>query len=427
MTIGFESAIASHVGMIRSNNQDSGFAGSRLFMVADGMGGHAGGDVASALTTRDVASIDTEFFDDPEDAAKALEQRLLEANRMLSRTVTTRTELAGMGTTFCGFLTVGDQLATAHIGDSRLYLYRDGVLTQQSKDHTFVQRLVDSGRITEEEAATHPRRSVLMRVLGDVDSAPEIDTAVLNTRPGDVWLLCSDGLCGYVEDDIIAQILSQRSSLDEAVAQLVDVTLGNGAPDNVTVVLVETVDPAPAEDPGPRFAGSAAKEGGEGVSVDTSPIRRFSKFSGQSRRARKLQPVEESHFEPRVDEYLAELIAETKRQTRKRRLLMLATLVLSIGSLAGLVFVGYQWTQTQYFVGTDGDTVIIYQGVRPQIGSLSLNSEAEDTQIPLEELTGYERSQVERTITAGSLEEARNIVVRLSDGEGGDLSDEPRE
>lgn len=413
--------------MIRSNNQDSGFAGSRLFMVADGMGGHAGGDVASALTTRDVASIDSEFFDDPQEAAKALEQRLLEANRMLSRTVTTRSELAGMGTTFCGFLTVGDQLATAHIGDSRLYLYRDGELTQQSKDHTFVQRLVDSGRITEEEAATHPRRSVLMRVLGDVDSAPEVDTAVLDTRPGDLWLLCSDGLCGYVEDEIIAQILAQRGSLDETVEQLVDVTLGNGAPDNVTVVLVETVEPAPEEQPGARFVGSAAKDGGDGVSVDTRPIRRFSKFSGQSRRARKLQPVEESHFEPRVDEYLAELIAETKRQTRKRRLLMLAALVLSIGSLAGLTFVGYQWTQTQYFVGTDGETVIIYQGVRPQIGSLSLNSEAEDTKIPLSELTGYERSQVERTIAAGSLEEARDIVVRLSDGDGGDLTDDATE
>ena len=422
MSIGFTSAIASHVGMIRSNNQDSGFAGSQLFLVADGMGGHAGGDVASALTTRDVASIDTEHFESPDQAAKALEQRLLEANRMLSRTVQTRKELAGMGTTFCGFFAVEDQLATAHIGDSRLYLLRDGELTQQTKDHTFVQRLVDSGRITEEEAATHPRRSVLMRVLGDVDSAPAIDTAVLDTRPGDVWLLCSDGLCGYVDDDIIAQILRERDSLDEAVNQLVDVTLSHGAPDNVTVVLVETTQPAPEEDPGPRFAGSAAKEGGEGVSVDTRQMPKISRFQAAARRARKLQPAEESHFEPRVDEYLAELIAETKRQSRNRRLLLLVALVLAVGALASLVFVGYQWTQTRYFVGTDGTTVIIYQGVRPEIGPISLNSEAENTFIPLNNLTAYERTQVERTIPAGSFEEALEIVVRL--GPDGQVLDE---
>lgn len=425
MTIGYHSAIASHVGMVRSNNQDSGFAGSNLFMVADGMGGHAGGDVASALTTRDVASIDTEHFEDPHKAAKALEQRLLEANRMLSRTVTTRTELAGMGTTFCGFLTIGDKLASAHIGDSRMYLLRDGQFTQQTKDHTFVQRLVDSGRITEEEAATHPRRSVLMRVLGDVDSAPEIDTAVLETRPGDVWLLCSDGLCGYVDDKDIARILRERTSLEEATHQLIDITLSHGAPDNVTIVLIETVDAALEEDPGPRFAGSAANDEAEGVSVDTRPIHRFSKFSSPARRARKMQPVEESHFEPRVDEYLAELIAETKRQNRNRRLLLFAALLFAAGAIASLIFVGYQWTQTQYFVGTDGETVIIYQGVRPEVGPFSLNSEALNTQIPIDTLTAYERTQLERTINAGSLEDAHEIVVRL--GSGGDLIDDSTE
>lgn len=423
MTIGYTSAIGSHVGVVRSNNQDSGFAGSKLFLVADGMGGHAGGDVASALTARDVASIDTETFADPREAADALEQRLLEANRMLSRTVTTRQELAGMGTTFCGFLTVGDKLGLAHIGDSRLYLLRDRKLTQITKDHTFVQRLVDSGRITEEEAATHPRRSVLMRVLGDVDSAPEVDTEVLDTKPGDVWLLCSDGLCGYVDDDIIERILNERSNLDEAVGALIDVTLSHGAPDNVTVVLVQTEDHE-TEDPGPRFAGSAAKDHPDGISSDTRPIRKFSKFASP-RRARKLQPVEESHFEPRVDEYLAELIAETKRQSRNRKILMLTSLLLAIGALASLVFVGYQWTQTRYFVGTDGDTVIIYQGVRPEIGSLKLNSEAEDTLIPLDALNPYQRSQVERTINAGSLEEARDIVIRLGGEMNGD--DEPDE
>ena len=447
----YNSAIASHVGMIRSNNQDSGFAGTKLFMVADGMGGHAGGDVASALTTKDVATIDAENFSSPIEAASALEQRLLDANRMLSRTVTTRPELAGMGTTFCGFITVGSRLGLAHIGDSRLYLLRAGQLKQITKDHTFVQRLVDSGRITEEEAATHPRRSVLMRVLGDVDSAPMIDTDVLDTRDGDVWLLCSDGLCGYVDDAITEKVLNERTSLEQAVNELIDITLSHGAPDNVTVALVETVGvpelsdtttPEPVQvddgdtavltdvdedevsgtsvDPSRlRFVGSAALDSPAEVSLDTRPIKRFPKF-GTPWSPRRAQPVEESHFEPRVDEYLAELIAETKRQTRNRRILMVATLLLAIGALASLVFVGYQWTQTRYFVGTDGDTVIIYQGVRPEIGSIKLNSEAENTMIPIDTLTPYQRSQVTRTITAGSLDEAREIVIRL----GGDSLDE---
>ena len=180
MTVGFESAIGSHVGMVRSNNQDSAFAGTYLYLVADGMGGHAGGDVASALATKTMAPLDVEPTDTTRATAESLRKAVLGANRKLRETVGDRPELAGMGTTFTGFVTVGDQLALAHIGDSRLYLLRDDTLTQVTRDHTFVQRLVDSGKITEEEAKTHPRRSVLMRVLGDVDSSPDIDSDVLD-------------------------------------------------------------------------------------------------------------------------------------------------------------------------------------------------------------------------------------------------------
>ena len=222
MTVGFESAIGSHVGMVRSNNQDSAFAGTYLYLVADGMGGHAGGDVASALATKTLAPLDLEPTDTARVTADDLRKAVLGANRKLRETVGDRPELAGMGTTFTGFLTVGDHLALAHIGDSRLYLLRDDTLSQVTRDHTFVQRLVDSGKITEEEAKTHPRRSVLMRVLGDVDSSPDIDTEVLDTLPGDVWLLCSDGLSGYVEDVDIARLLRRRLSPQGAVADPID-------------------------------------------------------------------------------------------------------------------------------------------------------------------------------------------------------------
>lgn len=464
MNVGFESAIGSHVGIVRSNNQDSGFAGNRLFLVADGMGGHAGGDVASAQITRTIAQIDellatagssaasVEPADDaiklsdtqpqPDEAGAATEgtegavdhdngiaspavtfearpvaaaaaqqlaSSLLTANSVLRSTVNERPELAGLGTTFTGFITVEDKLALAHIGDSRLYLLRGGKLTQVTKDHTFVQKLVDSGRITEEEAKTHPRRSVLMRVLGDVDSSPEIDTEVLATEPGDLWLLCSDGLCGYVEESDIERILRKRSSLQQGVDELIERALYYGAPDNVTVVLVETTPNSSGEShPGtPRFAGSAAAE------LEAERSEQPARFGSRRRSLRRAQAVEESHFEPRVDEYLKELISETRRRNRRRRLFAALSLLAVLAALVGGLFIAYEWTQTRYYVGTDGNTVIIYRGVQQSIGSFALSSVAEDTEIPLSDLAGIERRQIERTLSADSLEQARDIVTRL--------------
>src|ERR1700712_4174821 len=197
-----KSVAVSHVGKIRANNQDSGYAGEQLFVVADGMGGHAGGDVASAIALKRVMEADRPYAS-ARDAEFALQSSLIAANSLLAETVFEHPELMGMGTTVSAILRSGNEIAIAHIGDSRIYLMRDGALTQVTADHTFVQRLVDSGRITPEEAAVHPRRSVLMRVLGDVDASPEIDTTVHDTKPGDRWLLCSDGLSSYVSDEKI--------------------------------------------------------------------------------------------------------------------------------------------------------------------------------------------------------------------------------
>ena len=422
MTVAYESAIGSHVGMVRSNNQDSAFAGDHMYLVADGMGGHAGGDVASAIAAKTLSELDVPPTGSPEAMTNVLRTAILDTNTKLRSTVRDRPELAGMGTTFTGFIPVEDQLAIGHIGDSRLYLLRDGTLRQITKDHTFVQRLVDSGKITEEEAKTHPRRSVLMRVLGDVDSSPQVDTQVVDTQPGDVWLLCSDGLCGYVDDGDIEKILRRRSSLQGGVDALIDKSLSHGAPDNVTVVLVETVA-APAVNPGDtlelkqegrRFAGSAATTE---AAMDGTTSTARNRLLSRKRAVRKAPVVEESHFESRVDEYLAELIAETKRRNRRRRLLWAFGAVAVLVAIGGALLVGYQWTQTRYFVGTDDRTVIIYQGVQQNIGALSLYSVAEDTEIPLEDLDGLEQRQVKRTLTAGSLEEARDIVLRLGDAD----------
>ena len=261
MAIKTISYAASDIGKHRSSNQDSGYSGYQLFFVADGMGGHAGGDIASAITSQRVALTDSKY-DTVEEAIETLKAGVLDANSMLTGTVVEHPELQGMGTTFSGLLVHGSQIITAHIGDSRIYRVRSGEVTQVTKDHSFVQKLVDLGRITEAEALVHPRRSVLMRVLGDVQGDPELDIALHDALPGDRWMICSDGLSGAVPDEVMAKILASNIPTEEAAELLVGEALEHGAPDNVTVVITDIVRPTVKADfePGAHFVGSADHE-----------------------------------------------------------------------------------------------------------------------------------------------------------------------
>jgi protein phosphatase len=404
-----KSAAASHVGKIRANNQDSGYAGTQLFVVADGMGGHAGGDVASAIAIKRVIEADKPFTS-AHDAEFALRSALLAANSLLAETVFEHPELTGMGTTVSAIMRLDDKVVLAHIGDSRVYRYRDGVLEQISADHTFVQRLVDSGRITPEEAAVHPRRSVLMRVLGDIDASPDIDTAVLDTQPGDRWLLCSDGLSSYVSDEKIASVLRSTTGTEAAANRLVRESLDQGAPDNVTVVVVDVAEDGMSASSPPKLVGSAA----EPLSFEATTARKPLRLPTLLLHPLKSTLHEDSHFEPESDEYLQELIAEDRRRHRRRRITWLVTVALLIALLATLLVAGYRWTQTHYFVGPNGHTIAIFKGVQQDIGPIKLSNVYEVTSIQLNELSAYERRQVEDTITASSLEDARDIIRRLA-------------
>jgi serine/threonine protein phosphatase PrpC len=239
-----DNAAVSDVGKVRSSNQDSGYAGTHLLAVADGMGGHAGGDVASHLAIRALLELDRPF-DSPQEARGALVKTLLATNDLLVDLVYDHPELAGLGTTVSAIIRVGDKVAIAHIGDSRIYLLRRGELSQVTIDHTFVQRLIDSGRITEEEAKVHPRRSVLMRVLGDVDANPEIDSMIVNTEPGDRWMLCSDGLTGVLARDEIHDLLTADAGAETIARSLLNGSLAGGAPDTVTVVVANVTEGQP--------------------------------------------------------------------------------------------------------------------------------------------------------------------------------------
>jgi len=405
-----KSAAVSHVGKIRSNNQDSGYAGTHLFVVADGMGGHAGGDVASALTIKHVATIDRKF-PTAEEAADALHTGLLAANSLLTETVFDHGELTGMGTTVSGMLLVGTKVAVAHIGDSRIYRLRGGTLEQVTADHTFVQRLVDSGRITEEEAAVHPRRSVLMRVLGDVDATPEIDTFVLDTEAGDRWLLCSDGLSSYVPVDRIATALSVESDAQAAAEKLVKESLDQGAPDNVTVVVVDIDGSGSSAHVPATMVGSAAGSLGYDGDSTKKPLR----LPTLLLHPLKATKPDDSHFEPESEEFLDELIIEDRRRAKRRRIGLVIVIVLVIAALTAAAAIGYQYTQRQYYVGANGGSVAIFQGVQQDIGPLSLHSVYRDTSLDLDELTMFNRKRVESTISASSLADAERIINQLID------------
>lgn len=238
-------AARSDVGRVRAKNDDSAYVGRHLAVVADGMGGHAGGDVASAATVLDMIHLDRDDYDaEAGEADTVLADEIQTANSLLSELVHMNPKLAGMGTTVTALLLAGGKLHFAHIGDSRAYRLRNGKFEQVSVDHTFVQRLIDEGRLRPEEAETHPHKNVLMRVLGDVDASPELDLDVLDVEPGERWLLCSDGL-NYVAGHVVERTVRETKSLRECAEKLVDLTLEAGSPDNVTVVMVDIAEQTP--------------------------------------------------------------------------------------------------------------------------------------------------------------------------------------
>ena len=237
MTLALRYAARSDRGLVRANNEDSVYAGARLLALADGMGGHAAGEVASQLVIAHLAHLDD---DEPGgDVLSKLEIAVREGNSAIAREVEDNPELEGMGTTLTAILFAGDRLGLVHIGDSRGYLLRDGELAQITKDDTFVQTLVDEGRITAEEAHSHPQRSLIMRALTGHEVEPTL--IMREARVGDRYLLCSDGLSDPVSHETILEAL-KLADVGESADRLIELALRGGGPDNVTVVVADVVE-----------------------------------------------------------------------------------------------------------------------------------------------------------------------------------------
>lgn len=411
--ISYRYAALTDVGLRRSDNQDSGFASSRLLLIADGMGGAAAGDLASSETTHIMRRLDAPLEGD---AAEALAGAVHRANDRLAELIEDDPSVEGMGTTLTAMLFDGEKFTLAHVGDSRAYCLRDGALTQLSDDHTFVQSLVDEGRITREEARDHPHRSLILRaLLGRDEHGP--DLLEIEPEVGDRYLLCSDGLTDMVEDAAIAHALGQ-GSVDEAAVELVRLALDGGGVDNVTVVLAEVIDDTDATAPLERAA------------VDSDDVEAMEAEQTHSSDDRRPQLVGAAAAGPQPKRQHTQIIASSKdgetgevdpeearyapqAPSRWRWLRISLIVLLVLGLLAGGAWFAYDWSQKQYFVAEDDGNVAIFRGIDADVPGVSLSRVDTRSDIPIDTLPTPWQNRVRDGIGVADRAEADDTVENL--------------
>lgn len=377
--LAFRYAARSEIGRVRRNNEDAGYASSNLLVVADGMGGHEAGELASAATVASVVAA-TEQSRAADEVLDLLADAVITSGEHIADVVAANRDLTGMGTTLTALALRGDRIAIAHVGDSRAYVYRAGELQQMTKDHTFVQTLVDSGEISKEQAAVHPRRNLMMRAIDGIH-AVDVDLSIREAHLGDRFLICSDGLCGVIDESTIAECLA-ADDLTRAVTELIDAAMRKGGPDNITVVVADVIQESGEADA--VVIGSASESDNQERLPDVD-------FPHES--ADELEEVNELQFVP----------------TPRRSWLIPALLTLAV-LLGGLTLGGW-WLSRQWFVSVYPQTnvVAIYQGI-PAAG---LSRLVEVSELPVGLLPDFERTEVESTIASTSHSDAEQVVSRL--------------
>ncbi|APS20489.1 PP2C family protein-serine/threonine phosphatase [Streptomyces parvus] len=425
MSLSLRFAAGSHKGMIREGNEDSGYAGPRLLAIADGMGGQAAGEVASSEVISTLVPLDDDV--PGSDLLTSLGTAVQQANDQLRVMVEEDPQLEGMGTTLTALLWTGQRLGLVHVGDSRAYLLRDGVLTQITQDHTWVQRLVDEGRITEEEATTHPQRSLLMRALGSGDHV-EPDLSIREVRAGDRYLICSDGLSGVVSHQTMEETLASYQGPQETIQELIQLALRGGGPDNITCIVADVLDVdnndtlAGQLNDTPVVVGAVAENQaqlGDGGAMQTP--------AGRAAGLGRPVPPPSGGFGPpgsgdtgyggmpdgSYDSYTDDDFVKPRggRKWLKRSVYI----VLALAVIGGGLYGGYRWTQTQYYVGAKDENVALFQGISQDLAWVSLSKvEKNHPEIELKYLPPYQRKQVESTIAEGNIDDAREKITELA-------------
>ncbi|GJF11319.1 serine/threonine protein phosphatase [Mycolicibacterium cyprinidarum] len=413
MTLALRYAARSDRGLVRANNEDSVYAGARLLALADGMGGHAAGEVASQLVIAALAHLDD---DEPGgELLSKLDAAVREGNSAIADHVDADPELDGMGTTLTAILFAGNRLGLVHIGDSRGYLLRDGELTQITKDDTFVQTLVDEGRITAEEAHSHPQRSLIMRALTGHEVEPTL--IMREARAGDRYLLCSDGLSDPVSHETIMEAL-QIPDVAESADRLIELALRGGGPDNVTVVVAEVVDYEYGQTR-PILAGAVSGDDDQSAPPNTA-AGRASAFNPKRNVAKRVVPPPE----------------EPPPRPRSKRPMYIAAAVSVLVVLAGLA-VGREVVRNNYYVSDHDGIVAIMRGVtgsflgvslqepyllgclnaRSELSLISAGQSQDDLGcrlLAVDDMRPSERAQVIAGLPSGTLDEAIRQIEELS-------------
>ncbi|WP_369252440.1 Stp1/IreP family PP2C-type Ser/Thr phosphatase [Streptomyces sp. R41] len=426
MSLSLRFAAGSHKGMIREGNEDSGYAGPRLLAIADGMGGQAAGEVASSEVISTIVALDDDV--PGSDILTSLGTAVQRANDQLRMMVEEDPQLEGMGTTLTALLWTGQRLGLVHVGDSRAYLLRDGVLTQITQDHTWVQRLVDEGRITEEEATTHPQRSLLMRALGSGDHV-EPDLSIREVRAGDRYLICSDGLSGVVSHQTMEDTLASYQGPQETVQELIQLALRGGGPDNITVIVADVLDIDSGDTLAGQLSDTPVVVGA--VAENQHQLHDNGAMQTPAGRASSLgRPVpgqggggefgppgsgDTTGYVPTggFGDYSDEDFVKPRAGRKWLKRSLYITLALAV--IGGGLYGGYRWTQTQYYVGTKDEHVALYRGISQDLAWVSLSKvEKDHPEIELKYLPPYQQKQVEATIAEGGLSDAQSKIDELS-------------
>jgi protein phosphatase len=385
-------AAATDVGRMRKNNEDSYLSAKPVAAVADGMGGHSAGEVASAIAIEELTALRGRGPWENETAATDdLKQAILRANRRIREMAARDRRLNGMGTTLVALLEDGDMVHVANVGDSRGYLLRQGELSQVTVDHSLVQELVDDGRLSPEDAERHPQRSVITRALG-IDPEVEFDLFTYKLQVGDRLLLCSDGLSDVVEPAQIRKVLLRVRNAHRAARELVTVANAHGGPDNITVIVVDAVDESAVLDDEDEATGDLAAGSVTGalpaVAGDGDATAARSGRGGRAARA-----------------------AEDRSLTMHRRLQRVLLAGIVVLAVAALLVAARSFLLSRYWVGFDGDSVAVFQGVPGDVAGLRFSRLVERSPVSRAQVPAAYAARLEDGVQADDLEDARGIAL----------------